>query len=135
MERGWAAIFLEGIETEKKRQGEDHEFGVEQDEDAGVVEAPFAAQAAGGFYHSPAGDGDNENLPGRGAEMAGIWKAFEAQAGCESDEGEQDAAEKGSGARAKDGGTGKHGSFTLDSLAHRYASRAVVIMGLIRDGV
>ena len=34
--------------------------------------------------------------------MAGIWKAFEAQANRESDEGEQDAAEKGSGARAKD---------------------------------
>ena len=56
--------FSEAIETEKKRQGQNHEFGVKQDEDANVVEAPFAAQAAGGFEHSPAGDGDGENLPG-----------------------------------------------------------------------
>lgn len=100
-----------------------------------MIEAPFAAQAAGGFYHSPAGQGDHENLPGGGAEMVDIWKAFEAQAGREGDEREQDAAEKGFRPQEQDGGSGKHHIFTVDSLGYRYASRAEVIMGLIRDGV
>src|ERR1035441_2490105 len=113
-DRGFCTIlhgrrwFLKGIEAEKQHQGQDQKLGVEQDEDAGVVEAPFAPQAAGGLHHPPADEGHDKNLPKRGVQVVGIRKAFKAQAGREGGEGEQDAAEQGFRPRAKDGGTGQH---------------------------
>ncbi len=50
---------MEGIIRDGEQdndRGKDHEVGIEQDEHAGVVEAPFALQAAGGLRHAPGGD-------------------------------------------------------------------------------
>ena len=74
---------LQGIEPEKECEGEDHQFRDEQDEDACVVEAPLAREAAGGFKHAPKGSEDGENLPGRGLERVCAGEAFEAETGGE----------------------------------------------------
>jgi len=52
------------IDAEEQDQGNDHELGVEQDENAGVVEAPFSAETACGFDHAPCGGDGYEELPG-----------------------------------------------------------------------
>jgi len=49
---------------EHDNRGEDQEVGVEKEHDAGVVEAPAALQAAGGFSHAPGADEQSEKLPG-----------------------------------------------------------------------
>jgi len=86
-----------------------------------VVEAPFAAEAAGGFHHAPAGEGHGKNLPIGGVEVIGIGETGEAQAGCEGGEGEQDAAEERWPAKAEDGGAGKHDTLTVDGFSYRTA--------------
>lgn len=53
------------IEAEEHDQGEDHQLGVKQDEDAGMVEAPFAAKAPGCVDHSPNGYRQDKVLPVR----------------------------------------------------------------------
>ena len=64
-----------------------------------------------------------------------VRKAGQAQAGRECADGEQDAAEEGFRARAKDIGAGKRHSLTLDSLGYlgaseRIASRCVLLYSL-----
>ena len=76
--------FSEAIEAEKKRHSKDHELGVEEDENAGIIKVPFSAEAAGSFEHSPADEGDDEELPGRGMQ-GGAGKAFKTKAGCEGE--------------------------------------------------
>ena len=43
--------------------GENHELRVKKDEYAGVVEAPFALEAAGCLGHAPHSNQQSENLP------------------------------------------------------------------------
>ena len=83
---------LHGIDPEEDGHGEDHEFGIEEDEDSGVVEAPAAAEAAGGVDHAPCGGEDGEELPDGGVKMSGVGKAGEAHAGEERAEREDYAA-------------------------------------------
>lgn len=85
---------LQGVDPEKQREGQNHQLRVEQDEHAGVVEAPFAVQAAGSFDHAPEGRGYNQNLPGRGVKGVCARKAFEKQTGCERPERQNDPAKK-----------------------------------------
>src|ERR1035438_455666 len=91
------------VEPEEQRQGQDHQFGVEQDEDAGVVETPAAPEAASRFGHRPGCSKNGEDLPARGMQGFEFGKAGEAQAGSEGTEGEQDAAEERPLAKAKNG--------------------------------
>ena len=97
-----------GIDAEEQDQGKDHEFGVEQDENAGVVETPFAAKTACGVDHTPCGDDSNEELPARAVEGANVRESREAQADGEGEQRECDAANQRALTEAKDGRAGKH---------------------------
>src|ERR1035441_8346860 len=50
----------------------DHEVGIQEDEHAGVVEAPLAPQAAGGLRHAPRGNEQSENLPVRAVNVLNV---------------------------------------------------------------
>jgi len=97
-----------GIDAEKHDQGEDHEFGVKQDENAGVVEAPFWAEAAGCFDHAPGSDADYEKLPEGAVEFADVRESSEAQADGEGCQRECQAADERALTKAEDGSAGKH---------------------------
>ena len=98
---------LQRVKPVEERQGQDHQFGAEQDQDAGVVEAPTPAETAGGLGHRPNGGEDSENLPVRSARGVEMREAGEAQAGYEGAEGKQGAAEERSLAEAEDGRAAK----------------------------
>jgi len=68
-----------------------------------MVRTPFAAQAAGGFSHSPGGDEKSKNLPVRGMQIVDIGKAGKTQAGDKGAQREKNGARKGFLAQAIDG--------------------------------
>jgi hypothetical protein len=72
--------------------GKDHEVGIQEEEHAGVVEAPLALEAAGGFGHAPQGDQQSENLPVGAVEVFYVREAGEAQAGGKCAEREKNGA-------------------------------------------
>ena len=82
------------INPKDERESKDHEFGIEQDEHAGVIEAPFAAEAARGFAHGPARGEHGQNLPDGRMQCLDAGKAGHAQAHRECAEGEHDGAEE-----------------------------------------
>ena len=83
--------------------GQDHEIGIKQDEHAGMVEAPFAAQAACRFKHAPRGDEQRENLPVGGMQVFNARKSGQLEAAEEGAQGEQNAAGNGRLPQAEDG--------------------------------
>jgi hypothetical protein len=99
---------LQRVEPKEERQGQDHQFGAEQDKDAGVVEAPTPTEAAGGLDHRPCGGENGKNLPGRSTRGIKMGKASKTQAGSECAEGKQGAAEERSLAEAEDGRAKRH---------------------------
>lgn len=68
----------------------DHQVCVQEDEYAGVVQAPFALNTAGRLRHAPDGDEESEDLPVRAVEILDAGKAGEAQAGGKCADREQD---------------------------------------------
>ena len=82
---------------------ENHELGVKKDEHAGVVEAPFALEAAGSLGHAPRGHQQSENLPVGAVEILDVRKAGEVQAGGKCAEREENGAHERFFAQAKDG--------------------------------
>lgn len=77
-----------GLRREPSRHGKhdydrrkDHQVGVEENEDAGVVEAPLALKAAGRLRHAPRSNQQSENLPVRAVKVLDVRKAGKAQAG------------------------------------------------------
>ena len=71
-----------GISGENEQDDDcdqDHQIGIEQDEDAGMIETPLSPQAAGGFAHAPCGGQKDQNLPVRATEVPAIGKASQAQ--------------------------------------------------------
>jgi len=59
-----------------------------------VVEAPSAAEAAGGLDHCPEDNGCHKNLPWRGAGRVSEGKARQAQTRGQRAKGEKNAAGK-----------------------------------------
>jgi hypothetical protein len=82
------------IEAQEEHERQNHQFRVEQDEDASVVEAPFAAEAAGCLNHAPRSDEGHKNLPTRTMERVDVRESGESEAECEGAEGECDAADE-----------------------------------------
>ena len=56
---------LNRVQAEKDGQRQNHQLGVEQDEDPGVVQAPLAVQAARRFHHAPERGEHRQELPVR----------------------------------------------------------------------
>ncbi len=61
--------------------GENHQVGVEEEEHAGVVKAPFALQTAGRLGHPPGGNQQSEDLPPGIVQILNVRKAGKAEAG------------------------------------------------------
>ena len=59
----------------------DHQVGIQEEEHAGMVEAPLSPQAAGSLCHAPRGNQQSENLPVRSMQVLDVRKAGQAQAG------------------------------------------------------
>ncbi len=72
---------LSGHGKQNHNGRKDHQVGIEQDEHAGMVEAPSALQAAGGLRHAPRGNQQGKNLPSRAAQVSDVRKPGQAQAG------------------------------------------------------
>ena len=87
---------------------EDHQVGVEQDEDTGMVETPFAAQAAGRLCHAPRGHQEGEKLPVRAVQIADVREAGQAQAGCKCAQRKQQGAQQRFLPQSKDVGAKAH---------------------------
>jgi hypothetical protein len=100
-------VSLQRVNPVEERQGQDHQFGAEQNKDAGVVKAPTPAEAAGSLGHCPGGGEDGDNLPAGSTWGVEVGKAGEVHAGCEGAEGKQGAAEERSLAEAEDGRAAK----------------------------
>jgi len=115
--RGNPLVFFEGgseqVEPEKEGQGQDHQFGIEQDENTGVVEAPAAAEAAGCLNHRPASGQNGQKLPVGSMRGVEVGIAGKSQAGCECAEREQDAANERPTANAEDGRAKERHASTL----------------------
>ena len=83
MQHGWS---VEGASWHGKQDNdcsENHKVGVEENEHAGVIQAPFALQAAGRFGHAPRGNQQSENLPPGAVKILDVRKSGKAQAGGE----------------------------------------------------
>jgi len=88
---------------QRHNRGQDHEIGVKQNEHAGMVEAPFAAQAASRFKHSPRGHQQRNNLPVGGMQVFNARKSGQLQATEEGAQREQNAPGNGWLPQAEDG--------------------------------
>jgi len=86
----------------------DHQVGIEQDEHAGMVEAPSALQAAGCLRHAPRGNQQGKNLPSRAAQVSDERKPGQTQAGREGAQRESDGANERRLPQAKDGNEETH---------------------------
>ena len=80
----------------------DHQVGIEQDENSGVVKAPFALKAAGRLRHAPDGNQQSKDLPVRAVNIFDAGKAGKAQAGGKCPHREQDGANQRFLPQAKD---------------------------------
>jgi len=74
--------------------GEDHEVCIQEEKHAGVIKAPLALEAAGGFGHAPHGNHQSENLPVGAVEVFYVREAGKAQAGGKCAEREKDSADE-----------------------------------------
>lgn len=81
---------------------ENHEVGIQEEEHAGVVEAPPTPQAARSLCHAPRGNQQSENLPVRSMQVLYVRKAGQAQAGGKGAQREENGADKGFLPQAKD---------------------------------
>lgn len=72
----------------------DHDVGIEQDEDACVVQAPFALQATRRLCHAPSGEKQSEELPARGVKLLNRWKPGEPKTRKKRTDREDDGAGK-----------------------------------------
>src|SRR5580698_9455415 len=77
---GWAEL-LHG--QQEHDPGKDHQIGIEQDEDSGVVGTPFTAQATGCFCHAPRGYYEGQKLPMRTVQIVDVRESGQAQTGRE----------------------------------------------------
>lgn len=87
-------------------RGQDHEVGIEKDQDTGVVKAPAALQAAGGFSHAPGCDEQCKDLPVGTVKVLDAGKAGQSQARGECAQGEKNSAGKRFMPQAEDGEDG-----------------------------
>lgn len=110
--------FIEGSgqddESDDSRQND--EVGVEDDENASMVKAPLATQAARGFSRAADGGQQGHVLPGRAVQMLDVREAGEPETGCECTHGEQYSARQRLMPQAEDVQTGKHNTYNCRTL-------------------
>ena len=116
------AIALNRVETEKNCQRKDHQLGVEEDENAGVVQAPLAVEAARCFNHAPEGGEYGKKLPVGCVEVSGVGKSGQAHARGHCAEREDEAAQQRALPQAERVRAGKHHTITVDALSYFAAS-------------
>lgn len=75
--------------------GKDHEIGVEEDENAGMVEVPSALEATKGLDQAPGCDQERKELPIGAVQIVDIREAGETEAGRKGAEREEDGAGEG----------------------------------------
>lgn len=80
------------IEGEEDSEDEDHELGIEQEHNAGMVKAPPLSDAARGFAQPPARGQHREHLPARSVQILNIRKAGKKEAGRKRAQGQTYAA-------------------------------------------
>jgi hypothetical protein len=97
-----ARMPLSGHDEEHNDCRQDHEVGVEKNEDAGMVEAPPPLQAAGGLCHAPCGNQQSENLPTCAVKIFDIGESRQAQTGGKCTHRENDGADQRLLAQAED---------------------------------
>ena len=68
------------VRDEENDHCENHQVRVEQQKHSGVVEAPTALEATAGFAHSPGGNQQDNDLPGRAMESFDMGESREMQA-------------------------------------------------------
>lgn len=90
------------IDGEEENQGENDEVGVEQKEDAGVIEAPPAAETARGLDHSAEGNDEDSPLPVGAVKVLNVGEAGKKQAGEKCRKRKQYGTHKGAPAQAED---------------------------------
>lgn len=73
-----------------------------------MVQAPFAAQAAGGLDHAPQHHRRQQNLPGRSVQRLFVRKSGQAHAGRQRAERQQYAARQRPLPQTKDVEAGNH---------------------------
>jgi hypothetical protein len=96
--------------------GENHELRVKKDEYAGVVEAPFALEAAGCLCHTPQSYQQSENLPVGSVEVFYVWEAGKVQAGGKCAEREKNSADQRFLPQAEDSEEMMHNPFNVRCL-------------------
>lgn len=116
------AIALNGKQAEKNSQSENHQFGIEHDENAGVVQAPLAVEAARCFNHAPEGGEYGKKLPVGCVEVSGVGKSGQAHARGHGAEREDEAAQQRALPQAERVRAGKHHTLTVDALSYFAAS-------------
>jgi hypothetical protein len=88
--------------------GENHEIGVEEQEDAGVVEAPAALQATGRLCHAPGGDQQGDDLPVGAMKVLDVGKSGQTEAGSKGTDREENGSGEGFLPQAEDGEVRRH---------------------------
>src|ERR1700733_12646963 len=73
---GWGEPVQVGIEEEKDDHADGHEIHVDQENDAGVVEAPAALEAAGGVGDAEDGEDHGEDEQRRGAVVGEVGEQY-----------------------------------------------------------
>ncbi|SPE22489.1 hypothetical protein SBA5_340015 [Candidatus Sulfotelmatomonas gaucii] len=73
---------------------EDQQVGIEEDEDAGVVQAPSTLQAASRFGHAPRREEQGKDLPRGTVKVLDIREACKPQAGQKCSYRQNDGAHK-----------------------------------------
>ena len=96
------------IKEKKDGHGEDQKVGVEEDEDASMIETPAAFEAARGFDHAPEGHEGGEDLPVGGVQCIDVGESAKAQADGESGQAEENAARQRLLPQSEDGQARPH---------------------------
>lgn len=98
------------LRIEKKKYGhrENHEVGVEKNEDPAVIETPVPFQTAGGFDHAPEGHEGGDDLPMGRVEGVDVGKSAKAQADGKGGHAEKDAAHQRLLPQSEDGQAKPH---------------------------
>lgn len=99
-----------GVGDEEDHHGENHEVGVEQEENTAMIKTPAASQAACDLCHAPRFKDEQDDLPTGAVEVLNGGKPRQQQARDEGAQGEDDAAHERPLSKMKEGEAGTHDS-------------------------
>lgn len=104
---------LDGVKPKENGEGKNHQFGIEEDEDTGVVERPFAPEATRSIDHAPGDGEDGQELPNGDVEVGFVRKPGEAHAAEECCHRKNNSAQERGLAQTERVGTREHHTLTL----------------------